>query len=137
MINMLRRFIAPLIALAIGIVLIVLGFVKLSQAKNFPEIEVTVTRVDIQYVTDDDGATREESTVYVAYTVDGKEYNEILNDSPNDVSQGEKLTVRYNPEKPEYVTGITKGGGILSIVFGIVVALLGIGIFVISAIRGR
>lgn len=135
--NRLVKLLASVVAIAGGILFIVLGCVGISQVNNFPEVEATVTQVEIETTTDTDGTTSETATVYVSYTVDGTEYNEILDDSNSDMKEGDKITVRYNPEKPEKVTATTKTAGFVRIAFGIVIALAGIVSLALFIIRGR
>lgn len=135
--NRVAKLIASVVAILGGILFIVLGCVGISQVKNFPEVEATVTSVEIETTIDEDGATSETATVYVSYTVDGTEYNEILDDSNSDMKEGDKLTVRYNPEKPNKVTATTKTAGFVRIAFGAVILLAGLASAVLLFIRGR
>lgn len=103
--------------------------------KNFPQTEAVVTDIDIVRTVDEDGTSTEEATVYVKYTVDGKEYNEMLSDPSNDLKEGDKIAVHYNPEKTSYVTAATKQSGKLRIVIGSIVAVAGLVFFVVTFIR--
>ncbi len=131
-----KRFIVPLAALVMGIVFIVMGCISLSQVKNFPAIEAVVTGVEREYITDGDG-TREEVTVRVKYNVDGTDYEEILQNNSATLNEGDKITVRYNPEKPSFVTGATKSSSMIPIGFGALFTLIGLVLFAKSIIRGR
>ncbi len=135
--NRLVKIAVSVIAVLGGILFIVLGFVGISQAKNFPEVDAVVTSVERESTVDSDGTTSETVTVFVEYTVDGKEYNEKLDDANSNVKEGDRISVRYNPEKPDKVTATTKTAGIVRIVFGIVIALAGIASLVLLIIRGR
>ena len=134
--NRIVKLIVSIVAVAGGILFIVLGCVGISQVKNFPEVEATVTQVEIDTTTDADGNTSETATVHVSYTVDGTEYNEILDDSSSDMREGDVITVRYNPEKPNKVTATTKTAGFVRIAFGIVIALAGVAALVKLIIIG-
>ena len=116
--NQIKKILAPISVFAIGIILVIVGIVDISHAKNFPQTEAVVTDIDIVRTVDEDGTSTEEATVYVKYTVDGKEYNEMLSDPSNDLKEGDKIAVHYNPEKPSYVTVATKQSGKLRIVIG-------------------
>ena len=135
--NRLVKLIASVIAILGGILFIVMGFVGISQVKNYPEVDAIVTSVERDSTIDADGTTTENITVYVSYTVDGKEYNEQLDDTNGDVKEGDQITVRYNPEKPDKVTATTKTAGIVRIVFGIVITLAGLASLVLFLTRGR
>ena len=135
--NRIVKLIVSVVAVAGGILFIVLGCVGISQVKNFPEVEATVTSVEIDTTIDEDGTTTETSTVYVSYTVDGKEYNEVLDDSSSNMKEGDIVTVRYNPEKPNKVTATTKTAGFVRIAFGAVITLAGIVAVLRLLISGR
>ena len=136
--NILKKFVLPLFALVIGIVFVVMGFVDIKQSKSFPEIDVTVTRVEKEISYDADNTMTEETTVYVSYTVDGEEYEEIiLNNASGSLKEGDKLTVHYNPEKPEYVTAATTTSAIVKIALGAVAALAGVIIGLLAIIKGK
>ena len=93
--------------------------------------------MQIETTIDEDGATSETATVYVSYTVDGTEYNEVLDDSNSDMKEGDKVTVRYNPEKPNKVTATTKTAGFVRIAFGAVILLAGLASLALLIIKGR
>ena len=135
--NRLVKLIGCVIAILGGILFIVMGFVGISQVKNYPEVKAIVTSVERDSTIDTDGTTNETVTVYVTYTVDGKEYNEQLDDANDNVKEGDKITVRYNPEKPEKVTATTKTAGFVRIAFGIVISLAGLVSLVLFIVKGR
>ncbi|MBQ9885452.1 MAG: DUF3592 domain-containing protein [Lachnospiraceae bacterium] len=122
--NRLVGLIGSLVGVILGIVIIVMGFKSMSEVKNFPEIEATVVNVEKTVVEDSDGSTRTDVEAEVTYTINGTEYTEMLNSAPTDIHNGDKITVRYNPDKPEYVTAATKGGSIIAVVAGGVCILL-------------
>ncbi|MBE6835058.1 MAG: DUF3592 domain-containing protein [Ruminococcaceae bacterium] len=133
------RLIKIIISIALlvsGIVVIVLGFGNMKKIKNFPEITATVTNVEISYSTDSEGSTTETQTVTVKYTVDGKEYEEILQYSPDGLEEGEEIVARYNPEKPEEITTVTKGTSYIMIAIGAVLVVAAIGSTALMIIRG-
>ena len=53
------------------------------------------------------------------------------------VKEGDKITVRYNPAKPEKVTATTKTAGFVRIAFGIVISLAGLVSLVLFIVKGR
>ena len=134
--NRIVKLIATIIAVLGGIMFIVLGCVGISQVKNFPEVEATVTAVEIESTVDTDGTTTETATVHVSYTVDGTEYNEVLDDSKSDMKEGDVITVRYNPEKPNKVTATTKTAGFVRIAFGTVIAIAGLAALIKHLVTG-
>jgi len=122
------RFVAPIVAVVIGIVFIVMGCISLKQVKNFPTIEAVVTDVTRESTMDADGTYSTTTTVYVTYTIDGQEYEEILQNAGNDYTKGDEITVLYNPEDPTYVSGATKGSSTIGIIAGCVITVLGLGL---------
>ena len=135
--GLLKRFLPPIIALAGGILFIVLGCVGISQAKNFPEVEATVVSVEENTSIDTDGTTTTDVEVVVSYTVDGVSYEELLSDAPSKLKENDKITVRYNPEKPSSVTATTKKAGIFRIVFGAFFTVVGLALFAKILIKGQ
>lgn len=131
-----RKLVACVLILAAGVAFIIFGCISFKEVKTFPEVSAVVTRVDKEIVNNGEDSS-EEITAYVRYTVDGKEYNEILQNHSGNISENDQITVRYNPEKPEYVTGATKGSGTLQLVVGIVLCVAGTVSAAVAFIKGR
>ena len=129
-----KKLLVSLMIIAAGIAFIIFGSISFKEVKNFPEVQAVVTKVETNIVQDDEGTT-EEKTIYVQYTVDGVEYNEVLQNTSSNAQENETITVRYNPEKPEYVTGATKASGTLQLAVGIVIAVAGLASAVITFIK--
>ena len=125
------RFFIPL-----GVILIIFGviiFVINMKNKNYLKIEATIldTKVLEEAYTDTDGNHVDETySVTIEYTVDGKKYQQTL-DNVSKYNIGDKMTIYYNPQDPNQITqsktliipivmiiaGITAvTGGIVSIV---------------------
>ena len=132
---MFKKLLPLIIALVAGIVFIVTGCSNISQVKNFPEVNAVVTRIDTEITTDSDGTTTEDETVYVEYTVDDQTYNEVLQYAPGSVNENDEIVVRYNPEKPDYVTGATKNSGVVRIVVGAVLIVAGLLYAILKLLR--
>ncbi|MBQ5995051.1 MAG: DUF3592 domain-containing protein [Clostridia bacterium] len=130
-----QKIIASLVFLAGGIIFIVLGFTGMSQAKNFPEIQAKVSKIEVEEFLDENGDNRSDITVYVSYNVDGKEYNEILQDAQGELKEGDTITARYNPEKPNYITVTTVKSGAVRLAIGGVLAVAGLGGCAVAIIR--
>lgn len=122
--NRFLTLITPVILLIGAIVFIGLGILNLQQVKKFPEIQATVTKVEQELDTAGDSSDVNE-TVWVHYTVDERDYDEVLQFHEVDkLKVGDTITVRYNPEKPNYVTAGKTSTAIIYIGLG---ALFGIG----------
>ncbi|MBQ7654550.1 MAG: DUF3592 domain-containing protein [Clostridia bacterium] len=132
-----RKLIVSVALLIGGVVFIVFGCISFKEVKTFPEVSAVVTKVETEWVDNGDEGMTEEKTAYVKYTVDGVEYNEILQNSPGNVEENTTITVRYNPEKPNYVTGSTKTSGTIQLALGIVLTLVSIGSAAVTVIKGR
>lgn len=117
-----KQLIAILIFLVGGIVFIVMGISNMSHTKNFSKVDVLVTQIETSPSTDIEEP--DDEIIYVSYTVDGKEYNEILQFAPSNISEGETLSVLYDPNDPSYVTGANSKNAMIYIGLG---ALFGIG----------
>ena len=75
--NRFLALITPVILLIGAIVFIGLGILNLQQVKKFPEIQATVTKVEQELDTAGDSSDVNE-TVWVHYTVDERDYDEVL-----------------------------------------------------------
>ena len=122
--NRFFTLITPAILLIGCLIFVGLGVVNLNQMKKFPEVQATVTKVEQELDTAGDTSDVDE-TVWVHYIVADKEYDEVLQFHEVDKLQvGDTITVRYNPEKPNYVTAGKTSTSIMYIAFG---SLFGIG----------
>jgi hypothetical protein len=125
--SMIARFFIPL-----GIILIIFSifvFINNNKTKNYPKVEVEVSKTELyeEATTDSDGNSVEATyTVYVKYTVDGKEY-EVEYGVFSGFKVGDKKTLVYNPDNPEEISDppstllaiILLVGGIASLAGGI------------------
>ena len=122
--NRFFTLITPAILLIGCLIFVGLGVVNLNQMKKYPEVQATVTKVEQELDTAGDTSDVDE-TVWVHYIVADKEYDEVLQFHEVDkLKVGDTITVRYNPEKPNYVTAGKTSTSIMYIAFG---SLFGIG----------
>ena len=124
--NPIAKILVPIVLLAGGILFLVLGTKSLSEVNSFNEVSAVVSRVEIERSADPDDS--DSQTVHVKYKVDGKEYNEILQFTSGNYTEGETVSILYDPANPEYVTGATMTSSVIFIVVGVVLALIGLGI---------
>ena len=108
-----------------GILLIIFGifmFIINNNNRDYIQIEAIVSKVELleDEMTDADG-NRIEATyrVNLKYTVDGKEYEETL-DNVSKYNVGDKMKIYYNPKNPSQITQ-TK-----SLIFPVIIVILGI-----------
>ena len=130
------NLIVPAILIIGCLIFVGLGVVNLNQVKKFPEVQATVTKVEQELNTAGDTSDVDE-TVWVHYIVADKEYDEVLQFHEVDKFKvGDTITVRYNPEKPNYVTAGKTSTAIIYIGLG---ALFGIGglAMLVRIIRNR
>lgn len=97
------RFFIPL-----GIVLVVFSifmFVSMDNTKNYKKTEAVVSRTELyedSYYDDEGNKVEATYTVYVKYSVDGKDYEEeygVL----SGYNENDKVTISYNPENPKEI----------------------------------
>lgn len=134
--NTLKKFAFSALALIIGIVFIVIGAGNLKAVRNFPQVEARVTAIN-RTPSADPESTAENITVYVEYELSGQKFNETLQDPPTKVKEGDVITVRYNPDKPDYVTAATVTSGYLCLGFGALAVVAGIGSLAVTLLRGK
>lgn len=122
--------IVPTILLVGALIFVGLGLVNLNQMKKFPEVQATVARIEEEV----DAASEEggvDETVWVRYVVNEKEYEEVLQfHETGKYKAGDTITVRYNPEKPNYVTAGRTSTSIIYIALGAVFGLGGIAMLI-------
>ena len=130
------NLIVPAILIIGCLIFVGLGVVNLNQVKKFPEVQATVTKVEQELNTAGDTSDVDE-TVWVHYIVADKEYDEVLQFHEVDKLQvGDTITVRYNPEKPNYVTAGKTSTAIIYIGLGALFGIGGLGMLV-RIIRNR
>lgn len=118
-----------------GLILIIFGIIVFMiniNNKNYIETEAIVSKVELieEAYTDSDG-NRVEATynITVKYTVQEKEYEEVLGGLPA-YKVGDKMKIYYNPSDPSQITQ-TK-----SLILPLVIIALGIVSFVGGIVSG-
>ena len=132
----LKKIIAVVIIIVIGAACIFGGVKSIKQNKNFTKITAVITQVEMVSTPTDENEDYEYET-RVKYTVNGKEYEEVLQDSTVEHIEGESIEVAYNPEKPEEVILPSKSSGYIFLAIGGVVTLIGLGVLASTIIKGR
>ena len=132
-----KKLLAVLLLLAGGAVFIVFGFVSLKEMREFRQTPAVVADVQTEWVPDGEGGDTQQITIFVTYTVDGKEYTEQLQNTKTNLKQGERITVLYNPEDPTQVSGATRGIVAIQFCAGALLALAGLGTLVAFVVKGR
>ena len=99
----LARFLLP-----VGIILIVFGAVMFSikgKQTGYKTVDAVISKVDLYADEYYEGDTHHDATytVYVKYTVGGKEYEEELGTYPK-LNVGDKMTIIYNPDNPKEIS---------------------------------
>ena len=117
-----KQLILAISAFIFGIILIVLGFVQKHKQSDFTETTAEITEITVEAGAGDESDTHH---VYVKYTVDGREYNEELDEYSSKYKVGKSVKIKYNPEDPADITASGKVPMIICFVFGII----SIGIF--------
>ena len=120
-----KQLILAISGLIFGIILIVLGFVQKHKQSDYTETTAEITEITVEAGTGDDSDTHH---VYVKYTVDGKEYNEELDEYSSKYKVGKSVKIKYNPDNPADITSSGNIPMIICFVSGILLTL-GSGIF--------
>lgn len=98
------RFLIP-----VGIMLIVFGCIFFAVSKknqDYIQTEATVLRSELEQEAQTDASgnrTEAVYTLFVKYTVNGKDYEGELN-GMGDMKAGKKMTIYYNPSDPAQIT---------------------------------
>ncbi len=133
-------------SLSAGIIFIIMGliffFVCLFitiDTKKFAETaqETTALITDVEKTrVRRNGKYRTDYDVYVQYTVDGNTYNEELNGSSSLMSEGERITVYYDPANPRDVRK-SKSAGVqgFAMIFSLVFVVVGVAVGVVPAVK--
>lgn len=135
--NRIKKLLAVLLLLAGGVVFIVFGAVSMKEIKNYIQTPAVVSHVEREWTPNGDGTDTEEIKIFVTYTVDGQEYTEELQNTKTGYSQGDTITVLYNPENPAQVSGATKGIAAIQFIAGGVLVLAALGTLAATIIKGR
>ena len=128
--NRILAIIVPVILLVGGVMFIALGAINLNQVKSFPQVDATVTNLEEEVGTDPDMSDVNE-TVTVQYVVNGKSYEEVLQfHETGKYRVGDVITVRYDPEKPNYVTAGSNKTSVIYVAVGALFALGGLAMLI-------
>ena len=129
----------PVVAVALGIVVIVLGVNRMNSKKLY-DASTTGVIVGIEREwngTDSDGYDQYSYTVYVDYEIDGKKYENAEYPSYNSsMKKGDEVKILYQSANPENIAeGDLTGNAAIMIAAGAVFALIGAGMGVKAFIR--
>ncbi len=120
----------PVIAVAAGIVVIVLGAKKMSSKKNYDaSVTGVITGIEREWTgTDEDGFDQYDYTVYVDYEVDGRKYENVKFPAyDSSMHKGDEIEILYQSSNPENIAeGNVAGNAVFIIAVGAVLALIGI-----------
>ena len=122
-----------IISLLAGIACIVIGiFILISHFKaqktQTAETTATIIRVDSEVETDTDGLDTRNYYPVIEYTVNNQRYETRLPDSGTTDSsaykEGEKVEIKYNPEKPNEISKKGSKGGLIGGAFFIIIGIV-------------
>ena len=126
--NRVKRILASVILIIGGLMFALMGFGNMADIGNFKQVDAVVTSVEEIESVDEDGLDDIDFVVTVKYTVDGTEYEEVLQYADKGYFvDGQEVSVLYDPDKPENVTGATKSGALVRLGVGVLFILGGIG----------
>ena len=125
-------------AILFGIIVIIFGTVAFkvnNERLDYPMIQAEVTKVTLEHEAYDVGDTHYDATytVDIRYSVDGQEYEAVLEDQP-EIKPGETTEIDYNPSDPTEI-GHHEAAWfpVIIIIVGMVGAIVG----VISMVKMR
>jgi len=115
---------------AVGIVVIIIGFIFAYETATFKQtaLETTavITKIHTYRGTSDDNDSHD---VYVAFEIEDKEFRGKLNFYSSGMSEGEKIQIFYALENPNNFRYAGAGGYVTTIffsLFGLIFALVGL-----------
>ena len=121
-------------ALILGVVVIIAGiYINFFQTKGFEKTKATITTIEekeAEFPTDSDREI--EHVVTVEYSVNGNEYEEVLDFYSPTFREGSVVEVLYNPANPSEIHS-NSPFRIIILIIGIAIVL----IVIISFIRGK
>ncbi len=120
-----------------GIIFLVVSLFVTKSNEEFKKNALTTTAVITDIRTDYKrvgGETKKYREAYVQYTVDGKVYNEMLDYYTTGMSEGQSITVYYNPSNPEDIRGADSDTGIFTAASLLFIAL-GLAITIFNIVR--
>ena len=129
MVNILKRFINalfPVLFVAAGIALVVMGFRDLHYQKTY-----TLTTAVVSSIQEVDEGRITRTDVYVKYSADGTQYESLLQGQRGNWTVGEEIQVRFDPSDPSRVVSVGTSSVTMMFVAGAVAIFLGL----IGAIR--
>ena len=122
----LRKIILLVVTVLIGIGLSIFSIINIRayNEKNKTYIEATATVVDYEYDRDEEG--RELATIIVEYKVDRNTYKlKDKSSTTNPQALGSKVKIKYNPSNPSDAIFSNDNTYIITLVVGIIFALVG------------
>lgn len=115
------------LTLICGLFFLGFGIFFTGRNKNYVETTAVITEIRTNRAGSD-----EDHDVFVAYTVDGQEYNALSDTYSSSYFEGKEIKIYYNPDDPSVIRGDSKVIGIILTVIGGV--LTGITVFVAGAV---
>ena len=127
--NRIVQILRKLSLLMIGIVIIVVGIITVSQhTENYLETTAKVTKVTELPYDEDNGIQYD---VEFSYTVDGREYTGTFSNMPSGYTAGQEISVFYDPQNPEHTANSRSGKIIGPVMIGIGALVVIIGVVII------
>ena len=124
MINAFKRLIngvVPVLFVAAGIALVVMGFKDLRYQKEYVPATAVVSSVELV-----EEPRNVHTDIYVKYTADGKQYESLLQGYHSKLNVGDEISVRYDPADPTQVVFVGSSSSTLMFIAGAIAIILGL-----------
>ena len=126
-----KKILYPLLAILVGLVFVVFGIINFSQHNRYIGTTAVVSKVTVTETFSDEP---DDIEIMVRYTVDGIEYESVLNNTSTGLKEGQTVDVEYDPKDPSKVIAASKSYAFAAIGLGAIVVLAGI-FLVFKALR--
>ena len=116
-----------ILLLILGIAAAAVGISTLVKQKSYVPADAVITEIFEEY-----DITEKEwrYTVYIKYTVDGTEYNEVLGYHDSSFAVGKEIQIMYNPENPAQTVEAASTAAVYFTVLGSVFIIAGVIVFI-------
>ena len=118
-----RRIVIPVCLIVMCGLFVFVGFRERGKKQNYVKTDAVIQRIESNFDAADDSTNH---TVFVSYSVDGKSYENELGEYKATFSEGQTVSIRYNPDNPNDITTDS--------MFSVILLWAGAGICLLAAV---